>query len=569
MIGSQNSANTPSPPMPFTVAAAQPDSTDGGLVNAHEYLTPEERKEREELKARLRERVAYQQMARNLRAKLQYAAYKVRHNVAHLTFEELEASARQETAAARVPNPNTQARAFVAAATAAANGDPANLQRRGSMAPPSTIPAGAATSNLRGPPRSATDGANATQSLYASILAQPPPRRARTIHNADTQPAPAPSSSKQSGSSRTRKDRHRGDEDHTPVAERTRKGKASEATASGSGSKRKAPASTSRSKASKRKRSDDAAVASRDDDQDLQAAATLTDLFRNSRSSFNAGNVQSPLSQASHVSDHTDAVAGQSSLGYQQSSARTQPGTSPLIQSATAAPAHGSPTTPPRGEAPPIQRTATAGSSAAASTVSSSQHLTATGSSSTGPVDQEAVKLLYYLHESPSPARPQVGVTPRERDAHDAAAFRALAGKNVASGSDVQANGRVLFPGEEARPASAASGNAATSDSVRHGSTGARSPAPGMERLPPHARKHGQEPTVVVDPPSPSRDVEMRDADAPPPTMRVTPPTPTAPVPKAASPPREDALPQAGPSSLTGTVYATGPSYTRASVEAA
>ncbi|VDB92278.1 unnamed protein product [Peniophora sp. CBMAI 1063] len=567
MVGSPNSANTPSPPMPFAAAApVQSDSTDGGLVNAHEYLTPEERQEREALKARLRERVAYQQMARNLRAKLQYAAYKVRHNVSHLTFEELEASARQETAAARVPNPNTQARAFIAAATAAANGDPANAQRRGSMAPPTNVPAGASSSNLRGPPRSATDGANATQSLYASILAQPPPRRARTIHNADTQPVPPPPTSKQSGSSRTRKS-HRGDTEYSSVAERTRGSKNSEATASGSGSKRKAPASSSRSKASKRKRGDDAAVASRDDDQDLQAAATLTDLFRNSRSSFNAGSVQSPRSQASEPSD----VAGsQPSLGYQQSSARTQPGTSPLIQSATAAPAQGSPTTPPRVEASPMQRTATAGSSAAASTVSSTQHLTATGGTSTGPVDQEAVKLLYYLHESPSPARPQVGATARERDAHDAATFRALAGKNAASTSDVQANGRVLFPGEEARSGSAAS---ASSLPARSGSAGSGSPAPSMEHLPPHARKVAQEPTVVVDPPSPAHDVEMRDADVPPPTMRVTPPTPTAPppAPKEPSPPRDDALPQAVPpsSSASGAMYATGPSYTRASVEAA
>ena len=50
--------------MPYAAAApAQPDSTDGGLVNAHEYLTPEERQEREALKARLRERVQYQQVS--------------------------------------------------------------------------------------------------------------------------------------------------------------------------------------------------------------------------------------------------------------------------------------------------------------------------------------------------------------------------------------------------------------------------------------------------------------------------------------------------------------------------
>ena len=60
--------------MPYAAAApAQPDSTDGGLVNAHEYLTPEERKEREALKERLRERVAYQQVRTRLLTTLSHS----------------------------------------------------------------------------------------------------------------------------------------------------------------------------------------------------------------------------------------------------------------------------------------------------------------------------------------------------------------------------------------------------------------------------------------------------------------------------------------------------------------
>lgn len=293
-------------------------------------------------------------MARNLRAKLQYAQYKVRRNVIHKTFEELSSE---------LALPDSHA--FVAAATAAANGpsNPASAQSRGSMAPPSAVPARVPTSNLRGPPRSIADrGADARQTLYASILAQPPTRRARTIMTAQTQPAPVPSGSKQSGF------------------------------------KRKVPASDSRSKASKRKRGDDTAVASHDD---LRAAAMLTDL---SRSNINAGNVERPLSQASHVPALSDTIAGQSSLGYQQSSTDAS-----LTQSAAVAPAHStSPSTLSHVEASRLRCTVAVSTSVAASTPSSAQHPTAT-SARLG--DQEAVRLLYYLYESPSSAYPEVGAT--------------------------------------------------------------------------------------------------------------------------------------------------------------
>lgn len=54
------------PPLPADPAArrtsAQPESTESAPVHAQEHLAPEERKEREELKDRLRKRIAYQQV---------------------------------------------------------------------------------------------------------------------------------------------------------------------------------------------------------------------------------------------------------------------------------------------------------------------------------------------------------------------------------------------------------------------------------------------------------------------------------------------------------------------------
>lgn len=197
-------------------------------------------------------------MARNLRAKLQYAAYKVRHNVAHLTLEELEAKARQETVlVARALDPSAldlsaQARAFVAAAAPAATGDRTNEHRQTSTASHSAIPTGISisTSNLRGPPRTAADqGVDARQTLYASILgAQPPPGISRT----EIQLAKTPSG-------------RRGDGNCLVAAGRPARGnKNSKVTASVSDSKRKPLLNTSPSEARKRVRSDDVSVTSPD-----------------------------------------------------------------------------------------------------------------------------------------------------------------------------------------------------------------------------------------------------------------------------------------------------------------
>ena len=65
--------------------------------------------------------------------------------------------------------------------------------------------------------------------------------------------------------------------------------------------------------------------------------------------------------------------------------------------------------------------------------------LSAAGSASTA-VDQEAVSLLTFFHESPSPARP---TTVRSRDAQDAAAYRAMA-RGVSPYGDGQAAARIV-----------------------------------------------------------------------------------------------------------------------------
>ena len=60
------------------------------------------------------------------------------------------------------------------------------------MAPPATIPSTSSRSHQASPGKRESMSANAAQSLYASILAPPPAKRARTIHNPEDPPVPAP-----------------------------------------------------------------------------------------------------------------------------------------------------------------------------------------------------------------------------------------------------------------------------------------------------------------------------------------------------------------------------------------
>ncbi|KAI0313161.1 hypothetical protein OF83DRAFT_1065982 [Amylostereum chailletii] len=368
------------------------------------------------------------------------------------------------------------------------------------MAPPTAIPGqGSRSQHAQNPGRDAA-GANAAQSLYASILSQPPAKRARTIHNPEDPPVPAPSkmtngpsrprerSQTASESSRTSHTRKGSSQSYTSLAERTRA--QSQRTPAESG-KRKASSTREKQQAKRRKT---AAVVAEDTtdsrDVDMEAAAALTHLLRHSRSSINVGTL-SPRSSISAGSDvgSTLSVPPQ----YAQSSTRTTTAQGTLVASpGSSFMSHHDmrPATPPRpGDARPLTRAA------------SQSGPDGGGSAPPMAADQEAVKLLYFLHESPSPARPS---TTRDREAQDAAAFRSLGG----SSGDHQTKGRVLFP--------AASGSA--SDLHRS------------------SRSLAREPTLRVDPatgeplyyrPQPPMKEDRSTLRPGGPTTRVTPPTPT------------------------------------------
>lgn len=307
--------------------------------------------------------------------------------------------------------------------------------RRGTMAPPTAIP----SSSTR--PRD-SPSANAVQSLYASILAPPPAKRARTIHNPEDPPVPAPpkmtngtprprrGSEASSSSKKSHSRKGSSSQAFSSVAERTRA--QSRHRREDSDQHRD---TTRRSKGKGRKR--EAALVDAEDphDIDMKAAATLTHLLRHSRSSIVAGaNAASPRSSISAGSDLGSVHAH---AHFAQSSTRTT--TAPASMLPAAGSSFGTPGAGARPKTPPLGRRVPGSAEARTTPKMGSQAtpLSAAGSASTA-VDQEAVSLLTFFHESPSPARP---TTVRSRDAQDAAAYRAL------GGADLKAKGRVLFGG--------------------------------------------------------------------------------------------------------------------------
>ncbi|KAI0267644.1 hypothetical protein BC834DRAFT_968586 [Gloeopeniophorella convolvens] len=504
-----SSATTPSPPMAFL--QANPVSLMTGSTVSD--IGANEREERQRAIQKFLARAEISKLTRGLRARLSYATYKATHNVSHLPIGDLESHVRDDTLTGWMPsrnnyydNPATQG----GIATTTSGGS----ARKGAMAPPTTIPSSGSRTHFAssGKEKEAAT-ANATQSLYASILAPPPAKRARTIHNPEDPPVPAPAKMT-NGTPRPRKrsshpDDSRGAHSRTgsgslaysSVAEHTRAN-----TRTSKGVKRKG---ASRGKGGGKHR-DVRATDSRnshDVDVDMKAAATLTHLLRHSRSSITSLGAVSPRSSMSAGSD----VGSVHSLSqFAQSSTRTTTAQTSLVSSQESSNASllARPATPPR--------------SSDMRPASGNEGQPGGGSASASATDQEAIKLLYYLHESPSPARPS---TDRGRGGQDTSAFAALSGN-----SDLRAKGRVLFPTSSGAPPDASSSHRV----LTRDNSGSSTMSAVLPPESPTSRTLAREPTLVVDPPI--GDVDLSQHPNPPnfasyeidgpPITKVTPPTP-------------------------------------------
>ena len=362
------------------------------------------------------------QLSRGLRARLSYATYKATHNLAHATLRDLEEQAEKQHAVVHASagkpssnyynNPATQGNSAMTSTAPVRS-----VQKRGSMPPP---------------PVSASAG----KSLYSSILAPPPAKRARTIHNPQDPPIVAPPKPQTSTPARKSGKQARSNPSTSGKHKSTRKddkGKGKDLDKRSTGH-RLTPRSS---------------FESVNDDVDMKAAATLTSLLL-SRPALSASSPRSSMSAGS------DAGSLHSYSQYAQSSTRTTTGG--LQGQSFAAPYARSSTPPPLSKrtqslsqasdvrfhshsrsVPNAKVTPKTQSQPIIS--ANSRAYAHSNSPRNPPTDSEAADLMLFLATSPSPARP---TTTKDRDAKDAAAFRSLSGNPALQG-------RVLFSG----PASA------------------------------------------------------------------------------------------------------------------
>ena len=384
------------------------------------------------------------------------------------------------------------------------------------MAPPTTIPSSTSRNNRGSPGKKESVSANAAQSLYASILAPPPAKRARTIHNPEDPPIPAPARmtngvsrhrKRPSEGSRSTHSRAAASQPYSSVAEHTRAH-----TRTGKDPKRKHASKGSKARGQHKDAKAANVDSTQDVDIDMKAAATLTHLLRHSRNSITSLSAVSPRSS---MSAGSDVGSSQSLSQFAQSSARTVTAQTSLVSSQEC---------PPTGS---IARPATPPRPSDALLVSRAGSFPDGGSASA--TDQEAIKLLYFLHESPSPARPS---TVRSLGGEDSAPLRTLS-KNP----NLKAQGRVLFPtvsgGSSDIPfAYRMLARDNSTSSVTSSSIVTDGPAP---------QTLTREPTLIIDPPA--DDVCLPEHPDPinclgndndvPPVTKVTPPTPVEPSPTA------------------------------------
>ncbi|GLB40273.1 hypothetical protein LshimejAT787_0801440 [Lyophyllum shimeji] len=396
------------------------------------FVGPQEKEQRQRAIQKFMARAEISSITRGLRTRLSYASYKAVHNVPHVPLRDLEAQSQSQAQSASFSrtiaakrkaagnnyysNPATQGPHAMAAG-------PGSLRRggSGSMLPPSstTSPrtyypavngsAYATTSN--NDPGFGSRTVNPNQSLYTSLLAPPPAKQARTIHNAGDPPIPAPTRPLASPRARA---------PTKPVSRST-----AEATRSHVKSRKlDHPASPQSPNARKVKRTPDKGKQKRqhptdvdvDGDVDMKAAATLTSLLLHHRPSI-TGSVSSPRSSI----DGSEAGSAYSYSHFAQSSARTVTAVSPPAPVSAAA------------------STSTVTESSFCNQTPPPAQATGPAKATTprpAPTDNEAANLMLYLATSPSPARPS------NKDSRDLAAYRALGGDPPGVLRD---KGRVLF----------------------------------------------------------------------------------------------------------------------------
>lgn len=409
------------------------------------------------------------QVTRGLRARLSYASFKATHNIPHIPLRDLEAQSQShyQTATSRIIGAKRKASGtnnyYNNPATQGVHNPP--TPRKGSMAPPALTSSAtrsyypstsASTGNGRPHPHT---NAPQTQSLYSSILAPPPAKQARTIHNPRDPPVPAPTRPPATPRSR------RGSKaaEQAPAATgRARALSLAEGTRSHAKSRRDDPvgkAKRATHKGKQKARGTGSLDLTQDSaDMDLKAAATLTSLLLQSRPAMTASTT-SPRSSVS--AGGSDAGSSQSFSHFAQSSARTMT-TAPSSQQTNVVSADSSfsvrsITPPPIGSQPSMVGTPRA----RAATISGQ-----------APSDSEAADLMLFLATSPSPVRPTIN-RDRDKDTQDGLGpYRALGG-----GEGLRAKGRVLFAG-----AGGASGSG--NGLIREGSIGSSNGDVSMSELP-------------------------------------------------------------------------------------
>jgi len=256
---------------------------------------------------------------------------------------------------------------------------------------------------------SGSKNTNYIPSLYTSILAPPPSKQARTIHNVHDPPVPAPTRPAPSPRPRASK--------ASPKTDPRRghgKGRQSDKAtkAASSPDRRKAK----RASAGKGKQKQHAGMdIDVDGDVDMKAAATLTSLLLHHRPSI-SGSASSPRSSIDGSEASTFSYSH-----FAQSSARTTTASEPPPPTSSGSSASVGTEPSFRQQTPPPP----ALSSAPLATTPRP-----------GPTDNEAADLMLFLATSPSPARPS------NKDSKDLAAYRALSGGT----GPLRSKGRVLFP---------------------------------------------------------------------------------------------------------------------------